>query len=55
MEVSFSLNTDLCYCEKPKTCDPYRKHIVTEDFRITETESLESFQPRGLITENLEV
>ena len=42
-EVSFSLNTDLCECEKSNYCDPHHKHIITGQLRIIENKKLGKF------------
>ena len=46
-EVSFSLKTDLCDCEKSKFCDPHHKHIITRDIRITENKKLRKILTKG--------
>ena len=47
-EISFSLTTDPFGYEKSWFCDPYRKHIITGDLRITENSKLRKLLTNGL-------
>ena len=43
----FSLNNDLCDCEKSKFCDPHYKNIIKGDWKIIENEKLRNLLTNG--------
>ena len=47
MAVSFSLNTDLCDCEKSNLCDPHDKYVIIGDLRIIENKKLRKLLTKG--------
>ena len=46
-DVSFSLNTDLCECEKSKFCAPHDKYIIAGDLGTIEKKNLRKPLTKG--------